>query len=184
MEEQNELIKRVCKHDDLAFAEILAKNEKLIYAIINEFDLEFGDYKVSRDDLYQEGCIALYNACLGYHYDSLAKFSTFAYTCIKRRINRVYRKALNRYYEERYSFDKYVISDRLEQAAIVAEKPLNYRKNDDFMSILNKMSYEDRMIVKLRMEHYSYEEIAKQLNINKKHIDNRLYRLRKRYLKK
>ena len=42
----------------------------------------------------------------------------------------------------------------------------------------------DRQIIKLRIENYSYDQIAHILNINKKKVDNRLYKLKKKFLGK
>ena len=42
----------------------------------------------------------------------------------------------------------------------------------------------DRQIIKLRIKNYSYDQIAHILNINKKKVDNRLYKLKKKFLER
>ena len=46
---------------------------------------------------------------------------------------------------------------------------------------MDSLNYEDRTIVDMRMNNYSYEEISNKLNINRKRVDNRLNKIKKKY---
>ena len=48
-----ELLNRVRENDDVAFEELLKRYEKIIQSVINSFDLEYGDFRISYDDLFK-----------------------------------------------------------------------------------------------------------------------------------
>ena len=68
----------------------------------------------------------------------------------------------------------------------VSDDPVIYHDKQNVKEFLSssskKISDEDRMILKMRIENYSYAEIACKLGINVKRVDNRLARLKKKYL--
>lgn len=185
--ESNELIKRVKTNDDNAYSQLLEDYKNMIYYIINTYQLECGDYLISKDDLFQEASIALYDACKAYKEDNKAKFSTFAYMVIKRRLSHCYKVSKNKYINEYVSIDAYENNDRHKELA-VKEKPIEYKVREELKERITKpcarLSNQDRQILLLRMENYSYAEIAKILKVSKKRVDNRLTRLKAMYLKK
>ena len=77
-----ELLNLYKNGDPLCFDAIMLRYKNMVLEIAKDFFLVSGD----KDDLIQEGMIGLYKAVRGYKEDSAAKFSTFAYTCIKRQI--------------------------------------------------------------------------------------------------
>ena len=182
--ETEELIQRVKENDSDACKEIIENFRRMIHSIINDYELDCGDYKISRDDLYQEACIGIYEACLAYRKDANTKFSTLAYLIIKRRINRFYRNHIKRYVNETFSLDKLEFLDHREEIKSdhVSEDPVIYHRNSEARKIIGSLSESDRKILLLRMQNYSYAEIARKLNISAKKVDNRLYRLKKHYL--
>ena len=97
--------------DDIAFNEILILYSRMIQSIISYYVNEVGDYKLNRDDLKQEAYIGLYDACKCYKKDMNTKFSTFAYTCIKRKVHSFYIKYTNLYYKEGISLDNHKIKE-------------------------------------------------------------------------
>ena len=188
--EINELVIEVQNKNEEAYKELLNSFHRMIYSIINEYELNYGDYQVSADDLYQEACIALYEACFAFKDTKEAKFSTFVYTVIKRRIQRCYKTYKGRYMNEAYSIDNIEVVDHYKEmeSRYVYDNPVEYhRLNETREQILRsaeRLSEEDRAILLMRMEDYSYAEISKKLNISRKRIDNRLSKLRRQYIRK
>ncbi len=182
----DELINRVKTNDECACKELFEYYRKMIYSIINEYDLDFGDYSVNQDDLYQEALIGIYDACKAYKFDKNAKFSTFAYVVVKRKTNKFYYEQIKRYANEAYSIDKIESIDHKEafKSVYVEDNPIAYYKKEEFKKYINTFNELDRQIIKLRIENYSYDQIAHILNINKKKVDNRLYKLKKKFLER
>lgn len=179
-----ELIRKVKDNDYLACEEMINNYRQMIFSIINEYDLEYGDFKISSDDLYQEGLIGIYDACRAYEEGKDVKFSTFAYLVIKRRVNRCYRNQLKNYVNECCSIDCIENKDKRKEFEVntVSDNILTYRQESLEKKIRHLDDF-DRQIVMLRLEDMSYLEIAKKLDVSKKRIDNRLYKLRKKFTK-
>lgn len=183
--EVEELIQKVKDDDLIACKEMIDMFHKMICSIINDYNLNLGDYLISFDDLYQEALIGLYEACKNYRYDKNTRFSTFVYVVVKRKVQRFYNQQFKKYINESLSIDKFEQLDHLDsfKTNYVYDNPLSYLKEEEFKNGLNNFNDLDRQIIKLRLENYSYLEIAEKLKIDKKKVDNRLYRLKARYLK-
>lgn len=184
-----ELVEKVQQKDDDAFVELYKEYTRMIHSIVNSYSLEYGDYRISKDDLLQEAYIGLYDACIAFNKNKETKFSTFAYMVIKRRMLRFYRKYMGSYVNEVYSIDNVELLDHYKEIenANVNENPVHYHYQNEIEELVKKpnkrISDEDRQILLMRINNYSYNEIAKKLKVNRKRIDNRLTRLKKRYLK-
>ena len=184
MKNINHILEKIRKGDREAFDFLLHRHHKMIYKLINSYNLENGDYAIDPHDLYQEGCIALYNSVFTFEKERNVKFSTYAYLCINGAIRKCIRENAKRYLEEPYSLD---VVRKIKLELIVEDNPLNYhheeecrRKLDEFMKDLNS---EDLKIIELRRRDMSYKQIAESLNINAKRVDNRIQVLRKRLRK-
>lgn len=184
-----ELIEKVKNGDEESFNIILDDHKRIIYRLINMHALEKGDFMLDYDSLYQEGCIALYNAIFSYEKDKGMSFTSYAYMVLRARINTVIRDEIRKYEDEHYSIDNCPNVDY--HIAIsnlcVAENPISYHKELEFEKQLNdfisKLSIEDKEIVKMRSDNYTYKMISERLNINTKRVDNRLRVLRKKLKK-
>lgn len=182
----NKRIKLVNDGDDNAVNELIQEFQLMIYSIISSYQLEYGDYLVSKEDLFQEGCIGLIEACKSYVENDNTKFSTYAFVVIERRIQRTFFRLLRPYREE-FSFDKYEYLDRMEcfKYDNVSDNKIKYNTNPN--ELLNELKYAtelDKKIISMRIQNYSYKEIAKILNITTKKVDNRISRLKKIYKRK
>ena len=174
------------ERDDFAFGEIVKEYARMVESIISSYNSEFGDYKLNRDDLRQEAYIALFDACKSYKVGMDTKFSTFAYTCIKRRVHRFYSRYVRCYLKESTSLDSFETRDPgfLYYDSCVNENAYNKEKENRIETLkllMDSLNYEDRTIVDMRMNNYSYEEISNKLNINRKRVDNRLNKIKKKY---
>lgn len=178
-EEKNDLI----PIEEQPFEVILEKHRKMIYSIINSLPQNFGEHVLHREDLFQEAAIALYNATKRYKKQENVKFSTYVYTAIKRTVIRVYNEDIKIYKNEAFSIDdnlNFISADRVEDTALLYH--YEREREEELNRKLSKLRKQDREILLLRINNYSYAEIAEKLNVNKKRIDNRITRLRKRYL--
>lgn len=173
------LVNRVKENcDDVAFNEVLETYVKMIESIVLSYVNEVGDFSLNKDDLRQEAFIGLYDACKCYKNDMNTKFSTFAYTCIKRRVHAYYRKVTHLYYKECVSLDNFQARDSGLFYGIQREKEAINKKKEVLNNLMTRLNYEDRTIVDMRINNYSYKEISDYLNIKEKHIDNRLMRIK------
>lgn len=182
MDDNNKLIKRIKDGDNEAFDELLLNNKKLIYSLIYSFDLQCGDYVIDEDDLFQEGCLALYEAVFTYEDRRDTKFSSYAYILIRSKLANYITRYYRIYNKECLSINEMSNIDRYCRNA-VSDVPFIYHQQNELKSHLGKflktLSLEDRMIIDMRKNDYSYKEISDRLKINTKKIDNRLATIRK-----
>lgn len=171
--------------DSEAINVIIKDNTKLIYSIINNYQLDVSDYNLSKEDMFQEGLLGLMKAIKAYDINREVKFSTFAYPFISRSINKEYKKQYERYSREGYSYSKFEEVDHFYnyRSTYIQDNPIEYLENKSRVEILfdlmEGLDESDKTIVKLRLLSYSYEEIAKQLNITTKKVDYRLRKIKK-----
>ena len=161
---------------------ILANYRMMIYKIINNYSLRYGDYIISEEDLFQEASVGLYDACLKYDSSKNVKFSTFAYIVIKRRIQRVYKMYRETYGNENISLDNVDAYEYINYSSYINEINYHYGSReliDNIKEYYEKLNKIDRKIIDLRIQKYSYKEIAERLNISRKVVDNKIYRIRK-----
>lgn len=171
-------------YDEKQFDKIVKDHKKMIIALIKNLELEYGAFKVSSEDLYQEGLIALHDAYKKYDSSNGTKFSTFAYMVIKRKLNKFYFQSLERYRNEMYSIDSIELFDHHPMANNfeVHDSGINYNASIERVDkLFIGLKPEDQNIVALRCLNNTYNEIAKKLNISKKKVDSRLSRLRIRF---
>lgn len=182
-----ELLKKVKANDSDAFEEILRQYKPMIYSFIQANRLELGDYSINKEDLLQEGIIALHQACLLYDEQNEASFHTFAHLVVQRRIKRIFMQNYRRYQHERYSID--AVEDGMTYRNIASEKTndnpnlaLMRKENNALLRrCYDSLSQVERNIVILRENHYSYKEISERLNMSQKTVDNKIQKIRRRF---
>jgi RNA polymerase sporulation-specific sigma factor len=134
-----------------------------------------------REDLIQEGYIALYKAALTYDGSKGAAFSTYVTVCAKRRmINWVEKNfksgisplPLSSF--EDSELDKIAVStENLEDDVILKTQVA------EIMSIADKLlSSVEKKIFDLYIKGYSSDEICEMLDVSKKSYNNALFRIR------
>lgn len=175
-------------YDEREFEKIVKEHGGLIVSIIKNLELECGHFKISFDDLYQEGLIALYNAYKNYNKEEKAKFSTFAYMVISRSLKRYHHQQMNKYQNESYSLDSLEHLDYYPAIGdyIAGDHSIRYaneEKRDKLDKLFTILNIEDQHIVALRINKNSYKQIAEKLNITTKRVDNRLLRIKDRFSK-
>ena len=172
-----DMIEKIRSGDEKAFEQLLKEYHRMIFSIINAYDLEKGDYAVDKLDLYQEASLALYEAVFSYEEKRNVRFSSYAYMLIRSRVLNVLRHYYRTYREETYSIDANENPDFCNAFAI-SDQPFRYHREQEFLKhyrrFINGLSQEDRRILELRNRKYSYKQISESLNINTKRVDNRL----------
>lgn len=182
-----DLVRLVKKNDNEAFKEIIEIYKPMVYSFIQSNRLELGDYSVNRDDLYQEGLIALHQACLLYDDKQNASFHTFAHLVVKRKIKRVFLQNYRRYKYERYSIDSekdgMSYKDFASKRELDDPKQAYLRKEDGIFAraYFESLNPIDQNIVNLRINDCSYQEISERLSLSKKNVDNRIQKIRRRF---
>ena len=134
------------------------------------------------DDAVQEATIALYNAIKTYN-SQKSSFSTFASLCIKRAVIAFARKngaQKNIPDDLLSSLDNAEISDNINPEAIFIEKEDYDTLTQNIKVELSSMEYD---VLQLFLAGMSYSEIASQLSITEKAVDNSLSRIRKKLKK-
>lgn len=144
-----------------------------------------------KEDLIQEGLLGLFKA-IKYYKSERSSFNSFAILCIRRQIfsaiklaNSNKNMALNEAIlnfsnipeDSDINFKLELISDESspEDIFLNKEKFINFKEYAD-----RKFSKLEKQVFEYLIRGYSYREIAKQLNMNLKSIDNTIQRIRKK----
>ncbi|MBE6637897.1 MAG: sigma-70 family RNA polymerase sigma factor [Ruminococcaceae bacterium] len=156
--------------DQGAFNRLAQQYQPLILSQIESFLGSMPPDTMGRDDLLQEANIAFYSAAIKYDTkQSKVTFGLFAKICIRNRLVSALRK--QRRYAQKNKVAKIT--------AVPAEQitPCQEDLEEQFSELLTRY---EKQVLKLRLENYSYKEIAQKLKSDPKSIDNALYRIRQK----
>ena len=167
--------------DKLACEALLLRYTKLIFIKAAAYSASASD----RDDLCQEGLIALLKAISSYDSGRNARFSTFAEVCIVNRMRTVCARAA----KAPAVCDN--IDDLGEEVLSESETPESIYLNKEFFSELrdaieSELSGTERQVFDMVMRGASYRETAEKLGKSEKSVDNAVQRARRKiraYLK-
>lgn len=167
--------------DISAFEEIARRYEKAIYAIASTFTVPDSE----RDDLYQEGLIALYRAVCKYD-DSIARFSTFANVCIKRAMLTWVRDHVSHIGADGKEITEIPLDESFEgilseadscpEEIYISKEALASLKK----SAIKKLSDYEKCVFLMYLEDMSASEISETLGKSRKSVENALDRIRKK----
>ena len=185
LENEEELIHKAKDNNEEAYCILKDNYLRFILKIAAEESRKNVILKNCWDDLIQEGMIALKEAINAYQEGREAKFSTFAYLVISRKIKRYSQTYLKiKYYEidcednlvqesmAGYNDNKYKITS--ETIHYDSERINAYRRE------LKKLSENERKIIELRFDNKSYNEIAEKLGLNFKQVDYQIRKIKKK----
>ena len=176
-----ELIKKAQSGDRKAEEEILIKYKYITTEIANKYYVKGLD----KDDLIQEGMIALSSSILDYKENKGASFKTFAYLCVERRILTKITEAnntKNRTLNEATSFttvgeDEFSLDKNLPKEMIFNPESDDEELSDELLELIdNELTELEKRVITGYIEGKKYEDIAKELNKNIKSIDGALQR--------
>lgn len=171
----NDLISLINDGDYAYLGVIIERYTPVIEGIISKF----ADRGIDRDDLFQEATLALFSAVKGFDADK-ASFTTFANICINRAINDIVRatNAKRRVPEKMLTpLDDVVLTDDSNPEAILIEKENYHRLAANIKLDLSQLEYN---VLCAFLTDKSYSDIASELNITTKSVDNTLRRIRKK----
>lgn len=168
--------------DSRAFEEIAKHYESVINAIAKSFNVPESE----REDLYQEGLIALYRAVCRYD-KSLSGFSTFASVCIKRAMltwirDHVSKKDKNGDFVTEIPFDESFnefLSDDNEmcpEELYISKETVNNLRSH----AMKQLSDYEKCVFLMYLEEQGAAEIAESIGRTKKSVENALDRIRKK----
>lgn len=172
--EDKELIERAKKGDEKCLDLLMASYKKLVTTISRKYFIIGADI----NDVIQEGMIGLFNAYINFDEEKNVQFKTFASTCINRQILSAIKKA--------YKFsNELTIEDNLNiftnNSPIVSPEE-DFIFNEEYKHLLKEieklLSKKEQEILNLFLENKSYDEIAEELHVSKKSVDNALSRIR------
>ncbi len=187
-ETDNELLYLISENTEEADAAIFKKYDQVInYYAKKYLNLVIGK-GIDQSDLYQEGLIGLSEAINAYKENKDIKFSTFAFTCIKRKIitavklaNRKKHSILNesysldfKYDEDSQSTENYImVNTGIEDLLVSNEKEISFKNR-----ISKELSPFEKKVYDLKLDSFTNDEIAKMLSKSSKSIESALGRIR------
>lgn len=155
-----------------AFTEIAKRYSGKVLKIVSSY---YAD-AFTPDDWFQEGMIGLLSAVKSYDETMQASFSTYAETCIRNRINSVWRNSK--------SLKNIPLNNSVEltETALpcVNSPEEDYINNEQYLyavsSFMKQLSPTERDVFLCYLSGFGYNETAEKLGINEKSVDNALCR--------
>lgn len=185
-----ELIQLAKNGDDTAFEKILSNYKNLVTSICRRYFLVGGDV----DDLLQEGMIGLYKAVKTYSQERGVTFPAYAKTVVERQVINAIKLASS---NKNLPLSDYVAlnnqggikSDDDEQTSAAylikstIESPEKLVQNQESIKLLLKeikkqLSTFEITVLEEYLQGYSYIQIAQNLHLSTKSIDNALNRIK------
>lgn len=176
------LAQEVRNGSEAAFEEMTVRYRGLISLIADRYSAAGFDHA----DFMQEGLLALLSACKSYdNRDNRASFRNFAGVCISNRFLSVIRSANTK---SAIPFDRLVPIENLEISDSNKSNPetliIEQESSRDLARLIkDKLSPLEMRVLKLYLGGNPYQEIAKQLNVSSKSVDNALQRIRHKLAK-
>jgi RNA polymerase sigma factor (sigma-70 family) len=171
------LIKQYQNGDKSALNNIIDKNKKIVYMVVNKYYTNTTN-SIDKEDLVQEGFIGLIIAAKKYNpdYKRKAKFTTYAFYWINQRINRF---ITNRNTSLETSLDEPLAGteDATMYDSLVGETDEMYLRKietkemqKEVAKMLDTLTFIEKNVIKCRYgfygQEYTSQEIKKALNIS------------------
>lgn len=176
-----ELWRRASEGDAQAEETLVSENARLVRSCVRPYFLIGGE----RDDLIQEGMLGLLSAVRSFSPENGTHFQVYAEKCIRRRIldaikksNRYKNSPLNEYVSftsPEFDESQLTVSVSTDPESIV----INDEQNDELKAqIKDSLSKFENKVFDLYLEGMSYSEMADNLGVSLKSVDNAVQRIR------
>lgn len=175
-EELKKLLVKARKNDDSAFAQLCRIYEGMIRKSVSAFESRID---MPSEDLRQEALIAFSRAVNTYDLEKKeVTFGLFAKICVRNALISQERKSNSR---KRRSVSTAELSEADDGSSDIKE--LLTSEGEKTRLIKERLTDFERSVLAAFVEGKSYAEIAESLGVDKKKVDNTLYRLRKKLKK-
>lgn len=177
MENQNERlpIERAANGDEVAYAAVARELAPIIRSIVQSY-ARFG---LDPDDLEQEASVGLLAAVRSFRADGGASFTTYASTCIRNRLTSVVRR-----HGARIKAEQPLAQDDELPAGADSDPAQQMQQREDISRLHEQLRQRltdlEYRVLLARLSDCSYEQIAAQLGVSKKAVDNAVQRLRRK----
>lgn len=155
-----------------AFTEIAERYSGKVLSIVSSYYAA----AFTPDDWFQEGMIGLLNAVKSYNDEMNTSFSSYAETCIRNRINSVWRNSKSK---KNIPLNNSV---ELTETSLpcVSSPEEDYIDNEQYLyavsNFMEQLSAAERDVFLCYLSGFGYNETAEKLGINEKSVDNALCR--------
>lgn len=188
-----ELLYLIRQNDEDSLIRLLQRYHRTIWGIIHHLVPYPVPPDIDLDDLYQEATIGLMDAIESYREDKNVNFGTFARICIERQIRsllRHYRSNSYRILSRAMSLDMSVSED--DHLTLMDTVPIDAKEGDPvYVSYINwaneqvpliRKGLPDKQwkIYRMHALGYSYREIAQEMKLREKDVDNVIQKIRKK----
>ena len=188
-ENDNELLYLVSESNDQAEDVIYSKYAPVIEYYAKSYLPISNGTGLDYNDLYQEGMLGLASAINKYNEDSSIKFSTFAFICIKRKIQTAIKIAGRKKYSilnESFSLDYAPDEKRSSFENTVSTKDgsiddiLITREQEKYVSkkVNETFNNNEKTVYELKLNGLTLNEISKLTNKSYKSVESTLFRIR------
>lgn len=187
----HEILYMIRQRDEVAYEIMVAKYQRLIWSVIGSILNCYHPKGVEKVDLFQEGLISLDDAINAYRDDIKAPFYSFALLCIQRQIKtyiRKYNGMTTRQFYNSVSLDMCISEDEnlYVRDTISQEKygrcSFLIQMNDQLKGLLQDhvLNQNEKRILLMKLQGFSYKEIATHVGCSLKYVDNTIQKIKKR----
>ncbi len=158
-----------------AVSELISRYLKLILKRANTYSDNCSDV----EDLTQEGMLAFYKAVDSFDTENGAKFSSYADICVTNRIKTVAANfaRINEAIADEDPDERNIAVSEESPEHICVEKENSIIINNEILSVLAPLEVK---VFELYLDGMPYKNIAKNLDISEKSVDNAVFRIRKK----
>ncbi|MBQ1862536.1 MAG: sigma-70 family RNA polymerase sigma factor [Clostridia bacterium] len=158
--------------DEQDFANTVKEFSPYIHSVVSSFP------ERHREDLYQEGLVALNAACRTFDANKNVPYEAYLKICVKRRIIAAYRVMKKN--DETADIDLNEISDPVNIEAEIVEREYT---EDFFQNLLEKLTDLEKNVLSEYLADKTYAQISEKLGISEKTVDNTLVRIKNKIKK-